>query len=55
MSTPGTFFPLIWAFSLWDKSIWLGTHLQRGGVVGLYPELVHWELVLMGQAHFSWN
>ena len=23
--------------------------------VGLYPEWVHWELALVGQAHFSWN
>ena len=29
----------------------LGTHLQRGGVVGLHPELIHWEWVLMEQAH----
>ena len=47
------FFPSIWAFPLQDKLIWLGTRLQRGGVVGLYPEPVHWELVLMGQAHHS--
>ena len=28
--------------------------LERGSV-GLYPEPVHWELVLVGQAHPSWN
>ena len=32
-----------------------GTPLQKGGVVELYPELVHWELVLMGEAHLSGN
>ena len=46
------------SFGPWKGSAFLqqygwGTPLRKGGVVELYPELVHWELALMGQAHPS--
>ena len=52
MCTPGTFFPPKSGLFLYRTSQFgWGTHLQRWVIVGLYPEVVHWEWVLMEQAH----
>ena len=47
------FFPLNQGFFFTEQTNAWDTNLQRGGIVAPYPELVHWELVLMGQAHPS--